>query len=427
MKKFVQFLELNMEPLLGNVIVINIKKVLKSLGRELSFLLTDYMINKSKMRIKNKLREIQPVYMGQEYFPVLVTNVGVSSPEDDISIELKKAEIAIESGTNIISDLSLVPNPSEYQKRYMDSLDVPFSNVAVYESFCNGLIDTKSPSVAQYINDFEAQARRGIDLITLHATVFKDDIQKINESRRLIPTTSRGGAMVLKNIADGGYENPYYVYFDDILDIAKEYDVCISLGPTFRPASVWDCHYHNKLHYLELERMGELVEKANAKGVGIAIEGIGHASIGDISNVINTAFRYCGNVPYRVLSVSTDTAMGFDHVSSAISSAVAIQYGASSITCVTRKEHIGRPDACDIKEAVYSAKIAAESGYRARKGEFPQDYEVTLARRENGCYAKSDSFLFNNRIPVVNKQKYKGKSCGMCGNFCPFLILDNIK
>lgn len=377
------------------------------------------------MKIRNKLRGISPVFMDRNHFPVLVTNVGISSKTDDIEVELKKGKIAIEAGTNVISDLSLIPNPAEFQKRYIDEFNVPFSNVAVYETFCQGLNNGKTPSPEQYVRDFEEQAKRGIDLITLHATVSRQDYDSIMQSKRLIPTTSRGGVMVLRNMIDGGYDNPYFTYFDDILDIAEKYSVCLSLGPMFRPASVWDCHYHNSLHTMELERMGELVKKAEKRNVGIAVEGIGHASIADIPNVVGNAMQYCGDAPYRVLTVSTDTAMGFDHVASAIASAVAVQHGASSITCVTRSEHIGLPTIDDIKEAVYSAKIAAESGYRARECQFPADYEVSSSRKEFGCFAKSNAFLFSKDLSKIDNGTHKGKSCGMCGDFCPFLILEN--
>lgn len=376
------------------------------------------------MIIKNRLRAIQPVSMDINSFPVLVTNVGISSKEDDFSVELEKANVAIAAGANIISDLSLVSDPADYQKRYMDQIEVPFSNVAVYETFCNGLSSMQTPDPEQYIRDFEEQVKRGIDLITLHATVWKGDLQLLRDSKRLIPTTSRGGAMVLRNMYEGDYENPYYVYFDDILDIARRYDVCLSLGPMYRPASVWDCHYENSLHILELERMGQLVARAKAKGVGVAVEGIGHASIGDIPGLIGKAKECCGDAPYRVLTVSTDTAMGFDHISSAIASAVAVQNGASSITCVTRSEHMGLPTTDDIREAVYSAKIAAESGFRARTGSFSNDYLVSSARKERGCFAQSEGFLFQAELSKIEKGEHKGKSCGMCGDFCPFLVLD---
>ena len=227
---------------------------------------------------------------------------------------------------------------------------------------------------------------------------------------------------MLRCLQQYGYENPYDVFFDDILKIAKKYDVCLSLGPTYRPGSVWDCQNNNELHLTELARMGELVRKADAAGVGIAVEGIGHAPLNAIENLIAKAKKLCNGAPYRVLTVSTDTAMGYDHISSAIASAVAVQHGADSITCVTRSEHLGLPSVQDIRESVICARIAAESGYRARTKEFPLDYLVSSARREFGCGARSEGFMFMDELACVDRGEHKGKSCGMCGDFCPFLI-----
>lgn len=365
--------------------------------------------------------------MDSNSFPVIVSNIGMSSPNDELSVEILKAKTAISAGANMISDLSLVTNIADIQKRYLDDIHKPFSSVSVYETYCK-LQENILPTLSSesFIRDFENQAMRGIDLITLHASVFKDDIDLIRNSKRLIPTTSRGGTMMLHCLHKFGYENPYYVYFDDILNIAKKYDVCLSLGPMFRPGSVWDCQMENSLHILELSRMSQLVQKATAAGVGIAVEGIGHASLNMIPSLISRARELCGNVPYRVLTVSTDIAMGYDHISSAIASAVAIQNGADSITCVTRSEHLGLPSIEDIYESVICARIAAESGFRARQHDFPLDYIASLARRQSGCYAISEGFMFMNEIENINRGKYIGKSCGMCGQYCPFLILDNI-
>lgn len=386
----------------------------------------DNIRGKVSMKIKNTIRTITPVTMDSDHFPVVVSNIGISSRDDDLSVEIIKAKTAIDAGADIISDLSLVENVAEVQKRYLDIINVPFSAVSIYETFCKNI--GKRKLVAEdFIVDFEKQAMRGIDLLTLHATVFKEDMRLIEASKRHIPTTSRGGVMMLRCLQRYGYENPYYEYFDDVLKIAKKYDICLSLGPMYRPGSVWDCQYENNLHFVELSRMGELVGKANAANVGIAIEGIGHAPLNVIPSLISEAKKVCSEAPYRVLTVSTDTAMGYDHISSAIASSVAVQYGADSITCVTRSEHLGLPTIEDIRESVICARIAAESGYRARKKEFPLDYLASSARSKFGCGAMSEGFMFMDELITINRGEHKGQSCGMCGDFCPFLILDEMK
>ena len=376
------------------------------------------------MVIKNILRNIQEVVVGEDTYPKIVSNVGLTSNDESFSEEKEKAIAAVKAGADIISDLSLVSNLSEVHQWYTENIDRPISCVAAYETFLK--VAQKKANAEEFIRDFENQAKRGIDLITLHATVRRNDLELIRSSERLIPTTSRGGAMVLDCMIRNGYDNPYAEFFDDILKIAQKYHVCISLGPTFRPASVWDCIYQNDLHLLEIDRMATLAKKAMELGVGIAIEGIGHAPINVIPALVSEAKTKCHNAPYRVLSVATDIAMGFDHVSSAISSAIAVQYGADSITCVTRNEHIGKPSLASVVESVYSARIAAEVGFRSRKGEFPLDYKVSAARRDMGCHATCTAFLFPELIQSIPPKEEYGKSCGMCGDYCPFLLIDNM-
>lgn len=380
--------------------------------------------NEAFMVIKNILRNIQPVIMGEDSFPVIVSNVGITARDESFHDEAAKATAAVKAGADIISDLSMVPNISELHKWYVDNVDCPLSCVAVYETYLK--TQHKKVDSNQFIKDFEEQAIRGVDLITLHATVHKNDIDLIRSSQRLIPVTSRGGTMMLDCMIRNGYENPYYEFFDEVLKIALKYHVCISLGPMYRPASVWDCACQNELHLLEIERMADLVKKAQHVGVGIAVEGIGHAPISQIPSLVLKSKHKCNNAPYRVLSVATDVAMGFDHISSAIASAVAVQYGADSITCVTRDEHLGKPSVNSIIESVYAARVAAEVGYRSRKGTFPLDYSVSSARRNMGCHASSDAFMFSELIPAFPSENRDKKSCGMCGDYCPFMLLDNM-
>ena len=254
-------------------------------------------------------------------------------------------------------------------------------------------------------------------MITIHATVFKEDRTLIDNSSRLISTTSRGGMLMLKLMEQNGYENPFYTHFDEILNICKEYDVCLSLGPCYRPASVCDCALNDELILLELERMGELCKKAIDKGVGITIEGIGHAPINMIEPMIKLAKKMCHNVPYRVMTVSTDIALGYDHIASAIASANAVYHGADSVTAVSRSEHLGIPSFEESMEAVKCAKVAIYSGYIARTGDVKRDRIMSNAREKNGCIGHVPSTLFPNEPLKTNKRK--NKACSMCGTYCP--------
>jgi phosphomethylpyrimidine synthase len=248
----------------------------------------------------------------------------------------------------------------------------------------------------------------------------------LKESKRIIPCISRGGSMMLEILKNNEYENPYYAHLDDILNIAEKYGVCISIAPCYRTGTVCDCLIEDELYALEIERMSEIVKKAQEKNVSIMIEGIGHASIDRIPSIIAKAKSICHNVPYRVLTVATDIALGYDHIASAIASAVAVQNGANSITCITRSEHIGLPSIEDIKEAVVTAKIAAHCGFSARTGDFRQDMEMSIARANNGCIGQIDASIYRGGAFVaLSKHNNRiNKICDMCGRYCPFEIMN---
>lgn len=375
------------------------------------------------MLIGGKLRNIKKVSIGSASSPVIFTHVGVISEyetneelKNSIDEEVKKAKRAIELGADAICDVSTNSKMHLLHEKLAKELEVPFGVVSVYETYVRINKGEAVMSAQSFLDDIDAQIQRGADLITLHATVFKDDRRLLESSRRLIPTTSRGGMLMLELIEKGGFENPYHSSFDEILTKCEEYGVSISLAPMYRPASVADAGEDDDLHLMELKRMASLVEKAESRNVTIMIEGIGHASLNDIPKLVKKAKELCPAAAYRIMPVATDVAIGFDHISSAIAAATAIQHGADSITCVTRKEHIGIPDYEDMEEGVIAARIAAHIGYSARVGDFSRDEQMSAARKNKGCLGDLDAALFPKEVYLDLADE---RSCSMCGMFCP--------
>lgn len=373
------------------------------------------------MELSGKIRRVPSVSIGQDFFPVIFTHVGVTENEDKLAdailIEQQKITTAIESGTNIICDVSLNQNIKYIHEKMLTGLNVPFATVPIYETYIKAENNNLKADETLFLDTIKEQILRGADIITLHATIRLGDRDKIQKSKRLIPITSRGGVLMLELLEKNHYDNPYYTQFDSILKICHQYEVAISLGPSFRPGSVVDANLNDQLHLLELSRMGELTKRAQIAGVSIMIEGIGHASIDQIPLLIQQAKKLCGLVPYRIMAVSTDIAIGCDHISSAIASAVAIYHGADSITCVTRSEHIGLPALADIREAVLAAKIAAHSGYIARTGNYQQDKVMSQNKQEYGCAGNIANSLCSTIFTA--ESSHIKKSCSMCGHYCP--------
>jgi phosphomethylpyrimidine synthase len=179
---------------------------------------------------------------------------------------------------------------------------------------------------------------------------------------------------------------------------------------------------------MEMTRMAELVKQAQEKNIGIVVEGIGHAPINKIPQIITKSKEICYNAPYRVLTVATDIALGYDHISSAIASAVAVYNGANMITCVSRSEHIGLPSENDLLEAVISSRIAAHCGYSARTNDFSKDMEMSKARNIIGCYGQIEAAIYpHGAEEAIRKNKFDNeKSCSMCGAFCALAANDRL-
>jgi phosphomethylpyrimidine synthase len=380
------------------------------------------------VRISGNIRNVPPVFTGDEVFPVIIASTGVSFDSDNIDDEISKAKTAVSAGANLVTDHSLTGDIEFIHNRMAESLNSLISSVAIYEAAVLARSKEYRIDSQSIINIIEKQARRGIDIITLHATVFKEDLVQLKENHRVIPCTSRGGTIMIEIMKNTRLENPYWTFFGDILEIARKYSIAISLGTTYRPASVCDSGIDDNLYFMEMSRMRKLVRQAHEKGVGIVVEGIGHAPINRISDIVAKSKNICLNAPYRVLTVATDIALGYDHISSAIASSVAVYHGANMITCVSRSEHIGLPSEKDLHEAVISARIAAHCGYSARFNNFSKDMEMSIARNKVGCSGLISAAIdSSSATEIMKRSKFgEGKSCTMCGEFCALAANDRL-
>lgn len=381
-----------------------------------------------KLEIGNINRNIKIVAGCGEY-PKILASIGASNEGDSFEAELAKAKIAKEYGADIVIDHTLLPQYNDIHKRLIESVDLPLSTIAVYDRAADVLYKNKPYFTEDdVLNGIEEKGKIGVDMITIHASALKTDLTYFKESNRIIPCTSRGGTMVFKNINSTGQENFYFTYFDDILKIAKRYNITLSLGCVFRPASIYDAVYNNQQYWNELERNALLAQRAIEAGVGIMVEGIGHCPINLIPEVVRKSKELI-KVPYRVLTVATDCGLGYDHVTSAIATSCAVNAGADFVTAVSRSEHLGLPDPEDVKEAVISAKIAAHTGYIARTGDVSLDEKMGIARSKVGCKGAIDCSI----VPKMTEEELlkhklqKDKRCTMCGRFCALKSGDDLK
>lgn len=380
-----------------------------------------------KIQIGNKLRA-NKIFAGDNELPKVLASIGASNLDNDFEEEILKAKTAKQFGADIIIDHTLLPGYNDLHKRLLESIDLPLSTISVYDRAADLNESKKYFTEEEAIKGIEEKGKIGVDMLTIHASVRYEDLKYFNSSERIIPCTSRGGVMVLNNMRLTEKDNFYYTYFDDIVSIAKKYSITLSLGAVYRPANIFDAVNNNSKYWEEIAINSYLAQKAVAQGVSVMIEGIGHCPINLIPEVVKKS-KEISKVPYRVLTVATDCALGFDHVSSAIAASTAVGAGADFVTAVSRAEHLGLPNVEDLKEAVISAKIAAHAGYIARTGDLSADQMMAKERSKTGCRGSVQASI----IPELTKEELKrhklteSKKCTMCGKFCALSGGDELK
>lgn len=387
------------------------------------------MLEMSRYDIKNKERNIKPLFVGTGEPTRIVTNIGLTPKVTDVDIEFKKALLAIESGSDIISDVSIDKNYRELLSKLITKASVPIATVLLYGVCVNALKVNGSFisfKLKDIMKEIEYQAQLGIDIMTLHATLTNAILRQLKESKRLIKIPSRGGAFIAAYMIKNNQENPLYDYFEDILDIVKDYDVTISIGSSLRPGSIVDGL--DKFYLQEIQIQGELVEIALKKGVRVMVEGIGHLTADMIPIAIRLQKEICHGVPLRPLPICTDRAAGYDHIAASIAATLCALNGADILSVITRGEHIGLPRTQDIVEGVKAFKIAAHIADIVKLNKLEDDQKISEARNmrkweeifKHALYPEDAKKLHE----ILSQSILSEESCSMCGSLCALRIVN---
>lgn len=351
-------------------------------------------------------------------------NIGTSKGASNIAGELAKMDAAISLGADTIMDLSTGPRIRETRRAIISRSKVPVGTVPIYEIVINGLKKygaVKDISVEDIFDVLEAQAGDGVDFFTIHAGVTRDAIDTLRRHPRILDIVSRGGAFIAQWMIENNRENPFYSNFDRVIDIAKRYDITLSLGDGLRPGAIADATDGPQI--MELATLGELQKKAFKKGVQVIIEGPGHVPLNQIETNVALEKEFCGEAPFYVLGpLVTDVAPGYDHITAAIGGAIAAGKGADFLCYVTPAEHLRLPTLDDVREGVIASKIAAHAGDIAKglRGAIDHDIAISKARRDRNWKKQ-----FELAIDRTKPSKYRKTShpdikdvCTMCGEYC---------
>ncbi len=348
-------------------------------------------------------------------------NLGVSRDCKDYDVEMEKVRSAVSMGAEAIMDLSSHGDTQPFRRKLTAECPAMIGTVPVYDSVIHYQRDLDTLSARDFIDVIRLHAQDGVDFVTLHCGITRKTIDQIRKHKRKMNIVSRGGSLVFAWMCMTGEENPFYEYYDEILDICREYDVTISLGDACRPGCLADATDVCQIE--ELVRLGELTRRAWDKDVQVMVEGPGHVPLDQIAANMKVQQTICMGAPFYVLGpLVTDIAPGYDHITAAIGGAVAAMHGAAFLCYVTPAEHLALPNLDDVKQGIMASKIAAHAADIAKgvRGAREIDDKMGDARRALDWEGQWACAL----DPETAKSIRAGRapehddSCSMCGKFC---------
>jgi phosphomethylpyrimidine synthase len=350
-------------------------------------------------------------------------NLGVSRDCKDYDIEMQKVMSAVNMGGEAIMDLSSHGNTQPFRQKLCRECPAMIGTVPVYDAVIHYQKDLSEISAHDFIDVVRLHAQDGVDFVTLHCGITRKTIEQLKKYGRKMNLVSRGGSLIFAWMSMTGQENPFYEYFNEILDICREYDVTISLGDACRSGCLADGTDGCQLE--ELLRLGELTQRAWDKDVQVMVEGPGHLQMDQIAANMKLQQSICKGAPFYVLGpLVTDIAPGYDHITAAIGGAIAAMNGAAFLCYVTPAEHLALPNVEDVKTGIIASKIAAHAADIAKgvPGARDQDDRMAEARRKLDWEAQFKEAMDPETAKAIRDSRAPeddhSDTCSMCGKFC---------
>lgn len=377
-------------------------------------------------------KHLKPIGIGIATKTKINANIGSSSIEKCIENEIIKTQTAIKYGADTIMDLSTGGNLDEIREAVIANSPAPIGTVPMYQILHDLKDDILSLDIKTMLNTLEKQAKQGVDYFTIHCGFLAEHLPYI--SKRKMGIVSRGGSLMASWIMHHKKQNPFYEAFDEILEICREYDVSLSLGDSLRPGCLYDAS--DEAQFSELRVLGELAQRANERDVQVMIEGPGHIPLNQVERNMEIERELCNDAPFYVLGpLVTDIGAGYDHIASAIGACVAAWKGAAMLCYVTPKEHLGLPNANDVREGIIAYKIAAHAAdiARGRVSARVRDDAMSDARYGFDWNRQFELALDSDRAREFHDESLPQDAfkdadfCSMCGpKFCSYKISQNI-
>ena len=368
-------------------------------------------------------RSLEPMGIGVAFKCKINANIGNSATTSNIDEELKKLHVAVHYGADTAMDLSTGGDIPSIRQAIIDNSPVPIGTVPIYEAVSRvKRMEDVTPELM--LDVIEEQAAQGVDYMTIHAGVLREFLPMVRN--RITGIVSRGGALLAQWMSYHHKDNFLYERFTDLCKIFRKYDVSFSLGDGLRPGSLADAS--DEAQFAELRVLGELAKKAWEYDVQVMIEGPGHIPMDQIELQVKKEIEMCHEAPFYTLGpLVTDIAPGYDHITSAIGAAMIGWHGAAMLCYVTPKEHLGLPNADDVRQGIIAYKIAAHAAdvARHRPGARDRDDALSYARFLFDWEKQFDLSLDPETARSMHDETladpyYKeAKFCSMCGpKFC---------
>ena len=374
-------------------------------------------------------RTLNPEGIGQGLKTKINVNLGISKDCPDCVKELEKVRIALEMKAESIMDLSNYGKTEGMRKGIVDMSTAMIGTVPIYDAVGFYDKELKDITAEEFLKVVEKHGEDGVDFITIHAGLNKEAVETVKRNKRLTSVVSRGGSLLFAWMELNNKENPFFEYYDELLDICAKYDMTLSLGDALRPGSINDSSDASQIK--ELITLGELTKRAWNKNVQVIIEGPGHMAINEIEANMILQKKLCHGAPFYVLGpLVTDIAPGYDHITSAIGGAIAATYGADFLCYVTPAEHLRLPNLDDMKEGIVAAKIAAHAADIGKGIKSAREWDNKMSK------ARADinwNEMFNLALEPEKARRYREESkphdeesCTMCGKMCSMRTMKKI-
>ncbi len=367
----------------------------------------------------------RPQAIGKDLRVKINANIGTSKDHPDIEFELEKLKVVLDAGAHAVMDLSTGGALKEIRQEIRKACPVPLGTVPIYQAAIETVERRKCSVCEMKVDDLfrviEEQAIEGVDFMTLHCGLTLGTVERLKNRRRLMGVVSRGGSFILEWMLHNNKENPLFEHFDDILALAKEHEITLSLGDGLRPGCLMDATDGSQVH--ELIILGELTTRAWDAGVQVMIEGPGHMPLDQITANVVMQKTLCHGAPFYVLGpIVTDIAPGYDHITGAIGGAIAATAGADFLCYLTPAEHLKLPSLEDAKEGVIASVIAAHAADIARglPGAIDKDRAMAIARHKLDWKTQIDLSIDPVKARLYREEggAYHGPTCTMCGEYC---------